>query len=379
MVVFILALVFLKVDDTVYFSNGIVHSKNPRIQMSLPVNASVLDVKIHEGQVVKKGDTLMILQNTALETKYQVTSLNVDATKEKIQILERIIATALLEKENYETQVRIQLERYHIKKKLSKTKAESLLEQNRFDKEKLILEKSQYQTDSILYKKGVISRIELGKRKQRLLKDLQQEKSSQFDLDQHTSNLIKLKNNRRSTTKSLEEKVLKLEQGIHQYRLELNTLKTELKNLQYNLTYLDNEKEKLVMTAPYDGTIPFVFNTKQNKSTIEKGTPLVIIAPEKEQFYAKINLMEESLLNVKNGQKVQLKLDAYNYYVHGAITGTIDYIAPSEIDNQFYGIVSFDTAGSDFALKAGYGVSGDIVVGNVPIYSYAFSKLFKKL
>ena len=106
---------------------------------------------------------------------------------------------------------------------------------------------------------------------------------------------------------------------------------------------------------------------------------MAIIAPKKEAFYAKVILDEKDLAYIKNGQEINLKLDAYNYYRYGAIKGKITYVSPSDVDKTFYCLADIKKFNPNINLKAGYKLKGEVIIERMQLYQYIIKKLFNKI
>jgi multidrug resistance efflux pump len=135
----------------------------------------------------------------------------------------------------------------------------------------------------------------------------------------------------------------------------------------------------MVIISSIDGTISNLFNSRQNIEILAKGELLTIIAPKKEHFYAKVILDEKDLAYVKNGQEINLKLDAYNYYRYGAIKGKITYVSPSDVDKTFYCLATIKKYNPSINLKAGYKLKGEVIIERMQLYQYIIKKLFNKI
>ncbi|WP_188112105.1 HlyD family secretion protein [Aquimarina sp. RZ0] len=374
-----MSLIFLKIDDTVYFANGLVYSKNPKTQINSPIESTIASIKVTEGQEVKKGDTLVILKNAKVTSEYNIFNLEIEAAKNKIIILKKIVSKAQEEKELYLRQIQIKSDMFDVSKLSLKKEVLNWKEKNILAEKDYMLTKSKYKADSILYSKGVISRIEFERQQKVVLENKKKNSEIKFTYAKKKYEQENLFNEKLESRKKIEKQILDLDRDIDSYKLEMAKLEIDIKNSLFNLDYITEEKNKLIIRSPGDGTISFLFNTRQNRKLIEAGTPLVVISPAKEEFYAKINLGEENLLYIKKGQKVQLKFDAYNYYKYGGIQGSIRYVSPSKIDGDFYCIVDFDTRNSNIHLKADYIIRGDIIINSLRSYEYIFKKVFEKI
>lgn len=189
-----------------------------------------------------------------------------------------------------------------------------------------------------------------------------------------------LYNNYRRSKNDLQRTIIDVDNELQNYQRELVELETEIKDGKYNLTYIADELKKMVILRTIDGTISNLFNSRQNIEILAKGELLTIIAPKKEHFYAKVILDEKDLAYVKNGQEINLKLDAYNYYRYGAIKGKITYVSPSDVDKTFYCLATIKKYNPSINLKAGYKLKGgEVIIERMQLYQYIIKKLFNKI
>jgi multidrug resistance efflux pump len=375
----ILLLVFLKINDTVEFKEGIIYSNNPQLRINTPDEVKVLKIFAKEGQEVKKGDTLFILENIRTQTDYDIAASDIIVLQSKITIIQDIIKNATQKKETIKQLIEIQSNIYKTDKKKTEQEISSINKKLDIASQQAIIVKDQYQTDSILYAKGVISRLEFAEQRNRKLDNekLQEEVNTDYKQKKYIyENLI---NNYQKTKNDLHQNLLEIENQIIAYKNDIIELQSQIDNKKYNLNYITDELMKLIVLAPIDGSISNVFNSKQTVDIIPKGELLSIIAPKREKFYAKITLPEKDLTYVKKNQQVNMKIDAYNYYKFGAIRGNITYISPSDVDNNFYCIAQINQLNSYINLKAGYQFKGEIIIDEMKLYQYIIKKLFNKI
>jgi multidrug resistance efflux pump len=239
--------------------------------------------------------------------------------------------------------------------------------------------KDKFRTDSLLYAKGAISRYELTESKTRNLDN------SKGQVDVKSIHNVKnydyenLTNNFNMTKNDLRRSIIDVENAIQNYQREIVELENAIKDANYNLTYISDELGKLVIITPMDGTVSNLYNTRQNLELIAKGELLAIVAPAKETFYAKVNLDERDLIYVKEGQAINLKLDAYNYYQYGPIKGEVTYVSPSDVNMTFYCLARIKQYNSNIRLKAGYKLKGEVIIERMQLYQYIMKKLFNKI
>jgi multidrug resistance efflux pump len=378
-VIIVLLVIFLKINDTVTFSAGDIYSDNPRINITAPSEVKVISTRVKEGYEVKKGDTLLVLENKKVISDFNVSNLEIETLSAKIPIIESLIQKSQEEKKSYQNLLEIQSNIYNTNISNAKQEINSLTEKMELSQQQTYLISDRYKNDSLLFVKGAISRLELEEQKNKSIEDKKEVsdlnslyKGKRFELKNLSSKNNESKNN-------LYRNIIEIENQITQYQKEILDLKSDVENKKYNLNHISEEFNRLMVISPINGTISNLFNTRQNSEIILKDDLLITVSPRKENYYAKIILPEKDLTYVKNGQIVNLKIDAYNYYKFGPVKGNIHYVSPSDIDGNFYCLVNLISYNGNIKLKAGYSFKGKIILEEMRLYQYIFKNLFNKL
>ncbi len=378
-IISILLVFVLKINDSVTFTEGLVYSSNPQIKMNAPNDVKVLRTLVREGQTIQKGDTLFVLENIKTKIDFEVANMDVSAMKNKIASTNSLISSALDQKSAMQQLINIQSNIYATDKK--KTQLEIVNLNNRIDlsskQSSIIAER--YKTDSLLYAKGAISKLELTEQNSKKIDDKKQQSDANASYQNKHFDYDNLSNNFQKTKNDLRLNIIAIDNQIISYQREISDLKAEIENKKYNLSYIQDELGKLTVIAPYSGTISGIFNSKQTQQTINKGEMLTVIAPKEETFYAKILLSEKDLIYVKKGLEVNLKLDAYNFYQFGAIKGKISYVSPANVDNNFYCLVNLTDYNKNILLKSGYSLKGDVIIEKMRLFNFILKKMFHEV
>lgn len=373
-------LVFLlKINDSVSFKEGLIYSRNPQIKINSPDAVSIVQVNVKEGQDVQKGDTLFVLKNVRTETDYDIAHLDIATLENKLLVLQKLIVRAGERKISLKQLLAIQSSIYQTDRNKTEQEIQTLNHKIALSTQQSDILQEKYQTDSILYAKGAISRLELTEQRNRKLDDRKGQTELQATYKQKNYDFENLAHGFQKTNNDVKRSIIDIDNQIIGYQREMLEIQAQIQNKKYNLQYIGDELGKLIIVAPVQGTISNVFNARQNQQLINKGEVLSIIAPKDERFYAKITLPENDLAYVKQGQEVNLKVDAYNYYKFGAVKGTITYVSPSDIDKSFYCLVNFKDYNQNIRLKAGYKLKGEVIIEEMLLIEYILKKLFNKL
>lgn len=372
-------LLFLRINDSVEFKEGIIYSNNPQLKINTPNEVKINKIFVKEGQKVRKGDTLFILENLKIKTDLDIAKLDVQSMNAKIGITKQLIDNAFLKKAAISKLINIQSNIHKIDRQKIEQEINSINNKIKLIEEQSSIINNKHVTDSILYMKGAISKNELLEQQNKKIDDKKNKEEIESVYEQKKYDYQNLLNNFSKVNNDLRQILVDLDNSIVNYNKEVLELQMQIKSKEYNINFISDELNKLIIVAPFEGTISNIFNTKQEIKIIDKGELLAILAPVKEDFYAKITLLEKDLTYVKINQEVNLKIDAYNHYKFGAIKGKIQYITPSDIDNNFYCIADLNQYKSLFLLKAGYKFRGEIIIEEMKLYQYIIKKIFNKI
>ena len=379
LIITIILIFTIKMNDTVSFKEGQIFSDTPQLKINAPNEAKVIKVLVKEGQEIKKGDTLFLLENKKTKSDFEILNTGVAGMKHKINIINKLIQNTRNRKNSLKQLLNIQANIYKTDRRKAEQEISSLNNKINLSSQQSSILTDKFQTDSVLYAKGAISKYELTETKNRNLDD----KKGQIDItstyEVKSYDFENLSNNYQKTNNDLLRNIIDVENQIHNYQQDIVELETLIKDGKSNLIYITDEFGKLLIVSPIDGTISNLFNSRQNLEIVNKGEILTIIAPKKEAFYAKVILDEKDLAYIKKGQEINLKLDAYNYYRFGAVKGKITYVSPSDVDKTFYCLATIKKYNSNINLKAGYKLKGEVIIEKMKLYQYIMKKLFNKI
>jgi len=379
LIIVVILIFALRLNDTVSFKEGQIFSDTPQLKIAAPNDVKIIQVKVKEGQEVKKGDTLFILENKKTKSDFDVLNTDVAAKEHKIEIINKLIANTIDRKKSLQHLLRIQSKIYTTDRKKSAQEIAYLNNKINLSSQQTSILTDKFKTDSLLYAKGAISRYEMSDTKSRNLDDRKSQVDIKSTYNVKSYDFENLTNNYSRSKNDLQRTILDVDNDIQNYQRDIVELQNQIKDGKYNLTYIGDELQKLVILSPMSGTISNLFNARQNTEIINKGELLTILAPSKEAFYAKVILDEKDLAYVKKGQEINLKLDAYNYYRYGAIKGDITYVSPSDVDKTFYCLANIKKYNPNINLKAGYKLKGEVIIERMQLFQYIIKKLFNKI
>lgn len=340
LIIFTFLWLFLAKIDIVVSSQGKV-IPNGEIKILKPLESGVVSkILVKEGDKVFKGDTLMSIDPS-------VTTVNLQTKENELNNLNMsIVRLRALGNESNLTNEELNL--------LSNSELNLFLNQknsydNSINQYKFSIEELSFNIES---SKDEIIRLNnlLNKNKNRLnrlervkdiisLKEYDELQKEVYDL---TSKLNIAKNNKTAAINKLnatkeELEVFKqnskgkfLDELIAKQK-EANLIKAEIN------AYLFQNKQQLIK-SPVDGYVgKLLVNTESG--VVNSGEALITIIPANEPLIIKATILNKDIGFLKEGQKVAIKIDTFNFQKYGKLDGELIHIANDAIEDEKLGIV----------------------------------------
>jgi hypothetical protein len=157
----LILLVILPINDSVKSSKGEIVSEIPQKDYISPYEAILDTLLVKESDFVKKGDTLLILNNNLLDkdffnknTEYDILIQNKKTTENSINNISKRL-------DYLKQEINILIDKYEIDKTKNNKDLSSLQNEVYYLQEKLNVSTSELKIDSALYKEAVISRLDI--------------------------------------------------------------------------------------------------------------------------------------------------------------------------------------------------------------------------
>jgi membrane fusion protein len=296
----------------------------------------VAEVRIHEGDTIGLGAPIMILRSSSLsERSGDARQLEAQVRSDQLRL--RIVAS------QYETRRRAgQAEERRLRTRIASLGA--VLESK---ERRLALTRELADSMEAGARTGSVNRVDAT----RLALERLGEDAAARDIEYS------------ETRHSLDE-------AIESAEIRLGIIRNDLSDLT---------DKGLVVVAPCAGTI-LKLHVATPGSVVQEGDVLSDIACAGRRLQGEFHVPESGLAQVKEGQPVKLRFDAFPYQRYGIKFGRIRWVGPvgtSGRDSaQFRALVdleeaSFKVRGQDRPLLAGMGGQADVVVGRRSLVSFA--------
>lgn len=288
---------------------------------------SVKSIKVKEGQLVKKGDTLLELVSDNEKGVSELYANTQDGSLYKEKLIRRLQDGKNLEsvketkfEEIYEYVVSVQ--------DRNVKKIEGITQEVRSAKEELrTLEvqigvlKNEEKDYRELFQGGAVSKAEWEQKKYEL-KVQQQNKAT------------------------AQEKIRTLDNSVSaarsEYESELASMllecQKEIEEGQVNAEQSERQLESCVLKAPVSGTIKTVLVNTEG-AVVTPAQQLIEIVPEEEDCMMELTVLNQDIGYIRKGQTVSIKFDTYDYQKYGKATGEVIYISPDSYSDEQLGAV----------------------------------------
>ncbi len=328
---------------------AVITSENPPSIIISKANGKITDILFSDGSLVKKGDTIAVIENPAklkdiltlsrIVQKYNPQGKSKDSIL-NIKYLDNLKLGEIqnpfnsFSKAYFELQL-FQKQDYH-KQKIRAIESEikqynqyynRLWSQRNLTVKDLVLSQKQFARDSQLFKSNVISALDYERSQAALLIKRQSLESASLNLSSTNITIEKLKQSILDT---------KLEQESQNKKLV-----EDLTN-SYNqlVSSLSSWEKSYLLIAPASGKLTYM-GVWSNLQEVKSGDRLFTINPENRgAIFAQLTLPFEGAGKVKQGQRVHIKLNGYPYMEFGMIEGVVQSISSGSLENGYPAIVS---------------------------------------
>ncbi|WP_417625033.1 HlyD family secretion protein [Paremcibacter congregatus] len=325
------------------------------VQISVPEQGQIKQVLISEGQQVKKGDPLLILD---LDREFAIGKHPIADIKSQI------------EKEISEIEKQVAILKNTLGSRLNGVSSEL----KKIQSEKLAVSNQILsQTERIVIAKDILSRFEELNKKETLSHfALQQQKETYYSQVQSRDMLKQRFAEIERLEASLNTRKENIEPETAQKRSELNSKKI---NLQQQIIRISRQGQ-LVISSPIDGEISSM-NAKLGGNVLPQMT-LISIVPRNSVLYAQVFIPSRAIGFIRSNQKVRLMYEAFPHQRFGTAYGKVHSVSrsilrpediPSAIGLQepaYKATIALNTQtvsayGQEFGLRSGMTLSAEII------------------
>lgn len=384
---------FIKYPDTLY-AKTIITTVNPPVTLIAKTNGKITELRIKNNQSVKKGDVLLVIENSANYNNVNKIILLLDTLQQKIKSksLPEIIAydslqmgdltpafIAFLKSYNdYKLQLEINPQEKEITI-INTELAEYRILQGKYQnqeniyKEEFLLIEKDYNRYSTLLQSQSISTKEF------------EDKKREYLAAKRNYENVKITNiNNKLAINNLEKNKLQLQMQAYQENSKYEQTLTQ--SMQTLRSQIETWEQTYLLKASIDGSVS-LFNYWSVNQNLKQGDEVLSIVPiEKQEMVAKLFLPVQNSGKLKIGQTVNIKLNNYAYQEYGMLKGNVKNISVMPQKETYAIEVSLannliTSYHKHLDYKEEMEGTADIITEELSVFDrvfYQFRKIFKK-
>jgi hemolysin D len=370
-------MMLFKVDET-GTARGRLEPQGKTVRLDTIVTGTVSEVLVKEGDTVKAGQSLLILDSKLIDADLQQMEEKLNGQLKQLSQLKLLQNQFLLALSTQQQQNKAQELEKQAQIDQTQQNIQALINSSTFQKEEKLAQLNQVQQTlkqsenaSQSSKKGLVSAQREVERYQEALKqgivaeinvvekkDLAQERQkldekAKSDIEQARLRLVEEKNsyqrtirqgntdlkqaqlrlkeqqrNSQSLTNSGKLAILKSQEQLKNIEREITASKTEISQNKTHIDSLKVQLEQRVLKAPVNGVI-FQLPIQHPGSVVQSGKMIAEIAPANSPLVIRANMATNQSSSLQKGLPVKVKFDAYPFQDYGVVEGKLAEISPT--------------------------------------------------
>lgn len=337
--------------DVVVSGQGKLASESGTKILQSSASGTVVDIKVREGQRIKKGDIVVELDK-------KVAQQNVESVEKTLAIakIERSIAKGVSS-----SIVMDDINKSGLTEETKQSLIEKMHAQNDIlESRKLLsstnltnLQKQLSQLDSV--GKDLNDMLTKDKAKEQQINKLMehgaplQQMQLRSDLNSVRQNIASLESSLSSQRQQMAQVESAIDNAKNQAAVSLNELRVsntataisqdnKIIELENSLTRARVALEQTTIVAPVDGTV-LSLKTNTIGGVVSAAQIIAEITPLEESLVVEATLQSRDIGFVNVGQRVVVKVDAYSFQRYGYLSGVVQSISPDAIVNDKLGLI----------------------------------------
>ena len=355
----------------------------------------VESILTHEGESVKKDQILLKINNSktlssstsniltyneliakkarlyaeANDLEFKSIQTNNEDLKEQLKLAKKLYDSHKLEQDAKDNAIVQQIEQKKQELKEAEAKIKSLEKSREYVVEEI-------QMTAPMVREGVKSKVDFLKLKREANGILNEIEGAKLSLPRLRSVIEEYRNKR------IEAK----QEFINNAKKELNEVTAELARTQTQQVAFNDQVDRTMVKSPVDGIVQKLF-VHTVGGVVKPGADLIEIVPTDDKLYLEIKIKPSDIAFIHPGAEALVKISAYDFSIHGGLTGKVVNISPDTItdkkENTFY-LIHIETDKNYLGTKEhplsiipGMTASADIVTGKKTVMQYILKPILK--
>ncbi len=388
---------FAEIDERTRAEGQIVPSNRVQVVQNLE-GGIVSAILVKEGDVVKKGDVLVRIENKGFASSYGESKLKLNELGAKYLRLDaeaynkEFTIDKKTYKDNPEMQKAIAFEKslYDSNKAQFKQSLQILEEQLNQRKSELrelsgkikqlqssySLMNNELDIMRPLVKRGLVSQVEF-------LQSKRQASQIRGELTSAKLSVPRIKSTISETEKKIKETKLAF---VNKAKAELNEVSAEMDRINETQTSLADRVDRTEVRSPVNGTVSrLMINTISG--VIKPGEEIAEVVPIDDALIAEVKVNPKDVAFLRYDLEAMVKFTAYDFSIYGGLKGRVTNIGADTITNekgQSYYLVRISMAQNHLGskehplpIRTGMVVSADILTGKKTVLDYLLKPILK--
>lgn len=386
--------------DIVAVASGKISTEGSTKIIQPAISGVVTNINVHEGQRVKKGETLLALDKTTAEKDVATVSQSLNTARVERDILRRLAVGSntddIINNADLPDETKAMLRQF-----ASSQTALSAARQQAVNSTI-----SNYQ-QQLQFNQQAKNQLEtnaqnLKNRKAEIEKQLPNANPvDKLRLQNELSNIDQRITSADSAVLGQNQQLLQSQSALTQaqnqsqtqtaetnsaFNNQIITVEKRIIELENNLVKAKQILAQTTITTPVDGTV-LSLTVKTIGGVVNAGQQLAQIVPEKVPLYVDAALDNQDVGFVKPGQRVVVKVATYPFQRYGYLEGTVENISPDAIQDDKKGLIykakiklNDDKSSKQNQLKLlpGMNISAEITTGQRRIIEFFLDPLMTK-
>lgn len=386
--------------DIVAVASGKISTEGSTKIIQPAISGVVTSINVHEGQRIKKGETLLALDKTTAEKDVATANQSLNTARVERDILRRLAVGGntdeIINNADLPDETKAMLRQF-----ASSQTALSAARQQAVNGT-ISNYQHQLQFNQQAKKQLETNAQNLKNRKAEIEKQLPNANPvDKLRLQNELSNIDQRITSADSAVLGQNQQLLQSQSALTQAQNQLQTQTAETNSafsnqiitaekriieLENNLVKARQVLAQTTITAPVDGTV-LSLTVKTIGGVVNAGQQLAQIVPEKVPLYVDAALDNQDVGFVKPGQRVVVKVATYPFQRYGYLEGTVENISPDAIQDDKKGLIykakiklNDDKSSKQNQLKLlpGMSVSAEITTGQRRIIEFFLDPLMTK-
>ena len=386
--------------DIVAVANGKISTEGSTKIIQPAISGVVTNINVHEGQRVKKGETLLALDKTTAEKDVATANQSLNAARVERDILRRLAVGGntdeIINNADLPDETKAMLRQFAVSQTTLSTARQQAVngtisnyqQQLQFNQQA----KSQLETNA----------QNLKNRKAEIEKQLPNANPvDRLRLQNELSNIDQRITSADSAVLGQKQQLLQSQSALTQaqnqsqtqtaetnsaFNNQIITAEKRIIELENNLVKAKQILAQTTITAPVDGTV-LSLTVKTIGGVVNAGQQLAQIVPEKAPLYVDAALDNQDIGFVKPGQRAVVKVATYPFQRYGYLEGTVENISPDAIQDDKKGLIykakiklndGKSSKQNQLKLLPGMSVSAEIATGQRRIIEFFLDPLMTK-